>query len=133
MCAGSMGVLSTYLLKNFDLTLILLCLFFTVCVMNGTEICFPINANCSGGTLPEFIINQEHYLFQNVYFNMSLAHFDITYSSEQSRTICFRNIRTNIRFIEFCLLHSDCTSFQSSDDEELVIEKKIEIDVRSGK
>ena len=111
----------------------------TACVVNGTDICIQISAyNCDGGTSPEIIINEEYYLFQEIYnnFNLSLTHdhFEVTYSQqpEQSPSICFRNIRKNIRFIEFCPLHSQCTSFLPSDDEELVIQKKIEIDVRSG-
>ena len=99
--------------------------------MNGTDICFTIKATCGSGR-PEFIINQQNYLFQDIYFNLSLTDFDIIYIPKEAN-ICLRNIKTNIRFIEFCHLPSNCTVFQMSDDEEVTIETKIEIDVRSGR
>lgn len=100
--------------------------------MTGADICFRINANCDNGILPEFIINRQLYYFTDIYYNFSTTHFDVTYNHEEI-SICIRNISTNIRFIEYCPLHSTCTSFLPSDDGELVVVKTVEIDVQSGK
>ena len=105
-----------------------------VCVMDSASACFPISGTCGDG-LPELIINQKLILFQDV-FNVNLNRDDFNFSvihDPLKSSICFRNIRTNIRFIEFCSRESNCTSFMLSADDEAIIETKIDIDVRSGK
>ena len=102
--------------------------------MDSASVCFPISGTCGDG-LPELIINQKLILFQDV-FNVNLNRDDFNFSviyDPLKSSICFRNIRTNIRFIEFCSRKSNCTSFMLSVDDEVVIETKIDVDVRSGK
>ena len=98
----------------------------------GTDFCLPIFTSCSGGTLPEFIINDELYLFQEIY--VSSSHFNVTYDGRtREYSVCFLNIMKDIYFIEFCLSHSVCTSFSPSVDGELMLVKRLEIEVSTGK
>ena len=82
--------------------------------------------------MPEFIINEELYLFQEILTNVT--HFNISYDHQlRQYSTCFRDVIHNMYFLVFCSLHSFCTSFSPSINGELVITDRVEIEVHAGK
>lgn len=104
------------------------------CTVKATDLCLPIAANCGGGIFSEFVINQEHYLFQELFSNN--IHFNLTYDHlHDGFTICFKNITTNVLYIEFCPSHHefDCTILSPSIDGELRIIRRAMIQLGSSR
>ena len=78
---------------------------------------------------PEFIINEELYLFQDL-----LNNFNTTYNQvRQGYDICFEYVTKNILFVEFCPSNPVCTIFAPSNDGEFTVSKRTMIQIRASK
>ena len=98
--------------------MIIIIILFVVCLVEGNNICLPIQ-KCSGGTaLPTFLINGEEY-FPRIE--------DII-----NNEICFRNVTNHMHYIEVC--HEACPFCSSPRyDQEFIISKRVQIEVTTGK
>lgn len=132
----------TKLLKVSDITLMFHTLLtasfilFIACVVKGSGICFPVVANCEPhGILPDYVVNQNIYLLENVLNRRELSNFSIVYNVNQSEfEACFTNVTQDINFVEFCTHHATCTSSipMPSVDGEFTILKSAKIEVGKG-
>lgn len=93
--------------------------YFTACVVNSNEVCFP-RKNCHGNVLPQFIIN-DNLFFPGADDNIIIG----------EDNICFKNITETFHYIERCHESFTCANL-SSYNEELVILQRIRTKTTAG-